>query len=522
MPGGVGGHAEAAKLPTPNATGSIRICLVLAVVAATVLRAAPSPEVLRVREWRAKNERQILAELMQLVALPNLAANREDIARNAGFLTTMFEKRGFQVSQWQTKGSPVVFARRDAANARGTLLFYMHYDGQPSNPKEWTLAGPFSPQAFSGRTPVDLAAGTGAVDPNVRIYGRSTSDDKGPIVAFAAALDGLLATKASIPWSIRVLLDGEEEAGSPNFDATMVRHASDVKSDLAIVVDSPRHPSGLPTVFYGSRGTATATVKVYGATGDLHSGNYGNFTTDPTMALARLLASMKDERGNVAIRNFYDDVVPLTATEQKAIDGIPNIDGTLLEEFGLARPEHPDSRIEAQHNRPTLSITGIESGAVYTGTRSAIPGSASARIEMRLVKGLSADKQLDRLVAHVREQGFHVIDSEPDDAARRQYSLIARVTRGSGGFPIGKTSMDDARTAIAVRAIRSLDQRVVQLPTIGGSLPFATFSDTLALPAIGLAVVNFDNNQHAVNENIRVGHLWEAIDIFAALLTMQR
>ena len=143
------------------------------------------------REWRAKNERQILAELMQLVALPNLAANREDIARNAGFLTTMFEKRGFQVSAVETKGSPVVFARRDAANARGTLLFYMHYDGQPSNPKEWTLAGPFSPQAFSGRTPVDLAAGAGAVDPNVRIYGRSTSDDKGPIVAFAAALDGL-------------------------------------------------------------------------------------------------------------------------------------------------------------------------------------------------------------------------------------------------------------------------------------------------------------------------------------------
>ena len=164
-----------------------------------------------------------------------------------------------------------------------------------------------------------------------------------------------------------MLLDGEEEAGSPNFDATMVRHASDVKSDLAIVVDSPRHPSGLPTVFYGSRGTATATVKVYGATGDLHSGNYGNFTTDPTMALARLLASMKDERGNVMIRNFYDDVVPLTATEQKALDDIPNIDRTLLEEFGLARPEHPDSRIEAQHNRPTLSVTGIESGAVIHG-----------------------------------------------------------------------------------------------------------------------------------------------------------
>ena len=319
-----------------------------------------------------------------------------------------------------------------------------------------------------------------------------------------------------------MLLDGEEEAGSPNFDATMVRHASDVKSDLAIVVDSPRHPSGLPTVFYGSRGTATATVKVYGATGDLHSGNYGNFMTDPTMALARLLASMKDERGNVAIRNFYDDVVPLTATERKAIDDIPNIDGTLLEEFGLARPEHPDSRIEApaqpadaQHHRHRVrrriyrnairdSRLGLGAHRDAAGERPERGQAAGSPGCARPRAGIPRDR---RRAGRCRETPVFV------DRARHARRR---------GFPIGKTSMDDARTAIAVRAIRSLDQRVVQLPTIGGSLPFATFSDTLALPAIGLAVVNFDNNQHAVNENIRVGHLWEAIDIFAALLTMQR
>jgi len=489
----------------------------------SLLLAAPSPDVLRVREWRTKNERQILGELMQLVAVPNLAANRADIARNADLLTAMFEKRGFTVSRWDTKGSPIVFARRDAASPRGTVLFYMHYDGQPTNASEWTIGAPFSPAAFSGKTPVDLQAGTGPVDPDVRIYGRSASDDKGPIVAFLAAVDGLIAAKAAIPWSVRVVLEGEEEGGSPNFDAAMREHAADVKSDLAIVVDSPRHPSGLPTVFYGSRGTFTATVTVYGAIGDLHSGNYGNFVTDPAMALARLLASMKDARGNVTIRNFYDGVEPLTPTEERAIDEIPNIDAKLLEQFGLARAEHPDSRIEVEHTRPTLSITGIESGAVHTGTRAAIPASAAARIEMRLVKGLSAETQLDRLVAHIREQGFHVIAAgatEPDAATRRTYPLIARVVRSSTAFPVGKTSMDDPGTAIAVAAIRSLDQPVVRLPTIGGSLPFATFTDTLALPTIGLAVVNFDNNQHAVNENIRVGHFWEAIDIFAALLTV--
>jgi acetylornithine deacetylase/succinyl-diaminopimelate desuccinylase-like protein len=488
---------------------------------AATLSAAPTPEVLRVREWRARNEGQILTELMQLLALPNVAANRADIAKNADLLTTMFERRGFQVSRWETKGSPIVFAKRDVPNARGSVLFYFHYDGQPSDPKEWTRGAPYTPAPYLGDKAVTLTAQSTGVDPNVRIYARSASDDKGPIVAFLAAMDGLIATKAAIPWSIRVVLDGEEEAGSRNMNSTMLEKAAEVKSDLAVIVDSPRHPSGLPTVYYGARGGSGAVIKVHGAIGDLHSGNYGNFVTDPAMALAKLIATMKDENNNVTIKGFYDDVVPLTATERRAIDEIPNIDQKLLEEFGLARQEHPESRIELQHNRPTLSVLGLEAGQVYSGTRSAIPGSASARIEMRLVKGLTPQKQVDLLIAHIREQGFHVVDKEPDMATRRKYPLIAQVTRGGGGgLGIAKTSMDDPVTSRAADAIRALNQRLVQLPTIGGGLPFGVFSDSLALPTIGLAVVNFDNNQHAANENIRVGHFWEAIEIFAALVTM--
>jgi acetylornithine deacetylase/succinyl-diaminopimelate desuccinylase-like protein len=478
---------------------------------------------LRVREWRGKNEGRILTELMQLLVLPNVAANRADIAKNADLLTSMFERRGFTVARWETKGSPIVFARRDVPNARGSVIFYFHYDGQASDAKEWTRGAPYSPSPFLGAKPVSITADSAAVDPDVRIYARSASDDKGPIVAFLAAIDGLAATKSNVPWSVRVVLDGEEEAGSRNFNATMLEHAADVKSDLAVIVDSPRHPSGLPTVYYGSRGGSSATIKVHGAIGDLHSGNYGNFVTDPAMALSKLIASMKDANNNVTIKGFYDDVVPLTASERRAIDEIPNIDQKLLEEFGLARQEHPESRLELQHNRPTLSVLGLEAGNVYTNTRSAIPGSASARIEMRLVRGLTPAKQVDLLIAHIREQGFHVVEKEPDMATRRKYPLIAEVTRGgAGGLGIAKTSMDDPVTSKAANAIRALNQRLVQLPTIGGGLPFGVFSDSLALPSIGLAVANFDNNQHAANENIRVGHFWEAIEIFAALVTMQR
>ena len=496
-------------------------CL-FAITTTVSMRAAPTADVLRVREWRAVNEKQILAELFQLISLPNLAANRADILKNADLLTAMFEKRGFAVMRFETKGNPVVFARKTSPAAKGTITFYIHYDGQASDPKEWTRGAPFAPAAYKGDTRVDLQSISGPIDPDLRIYGRSASDDKGPIVALLAAVDGLASANATLPWNINVVLDGEEEGGSPNFTPAMIANANRVRGDIAVVVDSPRHPSGLPTVYYGSRGGASAVIKVYGATGDLHSGNYGNFVTDPAMALAKLLASMKDDKGNVVIKNFYDDVVPLTAAERRAVDEIPHVDQKLLEEFGLMRQEHPESRIELQHNRPTLSILGIEAGNVYSGTRSAIPGSASARIEMRLVNGLSAARQLDRLEAHVREQGFFVINQEPDAAMRRKYPLIARFTRNAGGYGVAKTSMEDPRTVMAANAIRALDHRLVQMPTIGGSLPFSTFSDTLAMPTIGLAVVNFDNNQHAANENLRVGHLWEGIEIFAALLTMQK
>ncbi|MEO8679328.1 MAG: M20/M25/M40 family metallo-hydrolase [Vicinamibacterales bacterium] len=503
----------------------IRRCLAaslaLAAVAVAALIAAPSPEVLRARQWRVAHERQILAELLQLVSLPNIAANQADIAKNADALTTLFERRGFTVSRIATPGSPVVLAERTSAGATRGLTFYMHYDGQPTEAKDWTIGQPFAPAAFVGQTRVDLASGTGPVDPETRIYARAVSDDKGPIVAFLAAIDGLLDGQVTLPWNLRVVLDGEEEAGSPNFTATMKANAARVRGDLAVVVDSPRHPSGLPTVFYGSRGLTGATITIYGPLGDLHSGNYGNFVSDPAMALAKLLASMKDEHGNVAIKNFYDGVVPLTETERRAIDEIPNVDRKLLEQFGLSAAEHPESRIELQHNRPTLSVVGLQSGTVGAGARNAISSSATGRVEMRLVNGLDPNRQYERLLAHIREQGYFIVGTAPDMTIRRSHARIARVTQAENGFPIGKGNMDDPRTAMAANAIRALDQRLVQMPTIGGSLPFDTFSAHLAMPTIGLALVNFDNNQHAINENLRVGHFWEAIDIFAALLTMK-
>jgi len=258
------------------ATSRAAFAAFLIVTAIVVPSAAPSSDVIKVREWRARNERKIVAELMQLVSLPSMASNKADIIKNADALTAMFEKRGFAVKRIATPGSPVLVADRIASPARGALTFYMHYDGQPTEAKDWTIGQPFTPSAFKAGAKFDVLAGTGPVDVDARIYGRAVADDKGPIIAFLAAIDGLLDAKVALPWTLRVVLDGEEEAGSPNFEAAMIANAATVRADLAVIVDSPRHPSNLPTVFYGSRGVAGVEITVYGATGDLHSGNYGN------------------------------------------------------------------------------------------------------------------------------------------------------------------------------------------------------------------------------------------------------
>jgi acetylornithine deacetylase/succinyl-diaminopimelate desuccinylase-like protein len=175
-----------------------------------------------------------------------------------------------------------------------------------------------------------------------------------------SAVEALKATAGGPTWNVRVVLDGEEEAGSANFRRFAEARPQALKTDLAITLDGPRHPSGRPTVYFGVRGGAGVTITVYGAAGDLHSGNYGNWAPDPSVALAKLLASMKDDHGRVTIQDFYRDVGPLTAAERQALNEAPDVEAVLARDFGVARPERPDTRLEVKLNEPTLSILVME------------------------------------------------------------------------------------------------------------------------------------------------------------------
>ncbi|MGE5244234.1 MAG: M20/M25/M40 family metallo-hydrolase [Betaproteobacteria bacterium] len=498
---------------------ALSVCL-----AAAAMAAAPQTPVERVRAWRTAHETSVLGNLFAWLSLPNVAANKADIQRNAEALVRMFGDRHFTAEIVPTAGSPVVFAERRVPGATRTIGFYFHYDGQPVNPREWTHSPPFTPVvvATDGRTlkVEDLHA---PVDSEWRVYGRSASDDKSPIVAFLSGVDALDALGIPLTSNVKVILEGDEEAGSPNLERVIREHGDRIRGDVLMMVDGPRHASGRATLFFGARGIETATITVYGPAHDLHSGNYGNWAPNPALELSRLLGGMKDDHGRILVPGFYDDVTPLTPIERQALDEIPNVAPMLMKTFGFSQPENPDERLEYRHNLPTLNIDAMESGGGVGGQgRTVIPATAAARLDLRLVKTIDPQKQFDRLVAYVRSKGYFLVDGDPDAATRAAHPLIARVTR-SGGYPAGRTPMDVPIAKAVVSAVAgAAGGEIVRLPTIGGSAPFYVFTDVLKVPTIGLSVVNFDNNQHGANENLRIQNLWDAIDSMAALLTMPR
>lgn len=501
--------------------GVVAVACVLALLAPLGARVGAQPSTLGA--WRAAHERAIVDELMTLVAIPNVAGADADLQRNAALLATMFERRGFRVETTNGPGSPVLLASLDAQPSRGIITFYIHYDGQPVNAREWTHCGPFAPCLVGPGGPLAMGPDLRTFDPEWRIYGRSSSDDKAPIVALVNAVDALKATGRAPAWSLRVVLDGEEEAGSANFRQFAANRADALRADLAVTLDGPRHPSGRPTVYFGVRGGAGLTVTVFGARTDLHSGNYGNWAPDPSMRLARLLASMKDDTGRVVVEGFYDDVAPLTATERRALDAAPNVEAALMKEFGVARPERAEDRLERKLNLPTLSILAMEAGGgLDAPPRSAIPSSAAARIEMRMVRNLDPAKQNELVIDHIRRQGYHVVMSrDPTEDERAAHAMIARVDPRRG-TEAARVSMDDPMGRAVVAALTFDGVPPVQLPTLGGSMPFSTFSDALSMPTIGVSIVNYDNNQHGPNENLRLQNLWEGIEMLARIMTMPR
>ena len=479
-----------------------------------------------VRSYRLANEDRIMRELREFLSIPNIASDPANIERNATRLKQMLEARGVETHLLSIEGrGPVVFGKLDTNGATRTVVLYAHYDGQPVNPAEWTDKAPFEPvlrdkpiEANGQRIPFPDAAGAAnSYQDDWRIYARSASDDKSPIVAILAALDALKDKNIPLAVNLKFILEGEEEAGSTHLQKTLQLHKNLLGADLLITADGPIHPSGRPLVFFGNRGDIGLDITVYGPLRSLHSGHYGNWAPNPAMELSRLLAAMKDDQGRVLIPGYYSDIEPLSPLEESALNAMPVNDAELQRELGIAKPDGGGKKLMELLQESSLNIRGIRSGNVGEQATNIVPDRAEASLDARLVKGEDPRKKFSQIASFIRNQGFFIVDREPTLDERREHPLIAKVI-DQGGYRASRTRMDLPVSKALVRVTQeATNGRTVVAPMLGGSVPMYIFED-LGLPWIGVPMVNYDNHQHSADENLRLGNLWQGIETYAVLL----
>ncbi len=466
--------------------------------------------------------RHAIDELVQFVGIPNDALDAADINRNISWLTRQFNDRGFNTTVLPTEGRPIFFAALPVEDEKPTVLLYMHFDGQSVDPSKWDQPNPYkvvlkAPEngGFSARSFDQLEDD---IDYDWRLFGRSTSDDKGPIVMFLNAIDLLRKQKKPIPFNIKVILDGEEEKSSKPLPKAVKQYRDLLTADFLLINDGPVHASGQPTVVYGCRGITSLSITTYGPEFPQHSGHYGNYAPNPGQQLAQLLAGMKDEQGRVTIPGFYQGITIDEAT-LKVLKSVPEDNGKINEYLGIHTPDRVGQFYQESLQYPSLNIRGLGSAWIGENARTIVPATATAEIDIRLVPE-SDGNRLKKLVRdYIGQQGYHVVDSIPTREERLAYPHIVTLREGSVTDAF-RTDLDNAYGNFILNTLgKVFDQPVVQIRIMGGTVPIAPFVNELKIPAFIIPMVNPDNNQHSPNENLRIGQIEYGIRVFYHLLS---
>ncbi|CAE7422717.1 DUG1 [Symbiodinium microadriaticum] len=497
-----------------------RLLIIIAIISSYQGKAQTSIDVFS--DHIEANGSQILKDYQELLSIPNVAVDLPNINRNAAYISNELEKRGVQTKLLRMVGTPpIVYGFLPGENEDRTLALYVHYDGQPVDITQWDTE-PWVPTLKNEAGEIiDIPEKYTDINLEWRLYARSAGDDKGPILSILTALDAMNSQGIKPTSNLVFFFEGQEEAGSRQL-RTYLEDNQDLvdEIDIWMFCDGPIHQSRTPQLVFGVRGSTGMEITVYGPKRPLHSGHYGNWAPVPGQLVSSLVASMKDEDGNVIIEGFYDDVIPPTVAEIEALASMPDVDQQLKSELALGDTEGSEKLYE-RLLYPSLTVRGISSGNVGALTRNVIPSTATVSLGIRLVPGCDPEKMKDLVEDHMKKQGFHIVREDPSDEIRIKYPKVAKVTRG-GGYPAAKTSMDHPLSHQIIQRTRDVAGKdLVLLPTLGGSLPIYLFTDVLQKPAIIVPIANHDNNQHAANENIRVENLWYGIKLMGALMTME-
>lgn len=463
-------------------------------------------------------------EYFELLSMPNDAVVPADVQKNAQWLEAAFRRRGFTTKQLPNAGKPLVYAEFGTAPPQArTVLFYMHFDGQPVLPEQWSQKSPWQPvvkkrNAAGQWEVVDTALLQATpLDPELRVFGRSSSDDKGPIMMFLAAFDALKAAGLQPGVGVKVLLDSEEEKGSPTIGQVVRQNKDLLKSDVVLIHDGPMHASNRGTLIFGNRGNTIVSLTVYGPKSPLHSGHYGNYIPNPAQRLAALLASMKDDDGRVTIPGYYDRV-RLSDADRRILAAVPDDEAAMRRRIGVQRTEKVGANYQEALQYPSLNIRGMQAAAIGDKGANIVPQQATAELDLRTTPETPPDFLVKLIEDHVRSKGYFVTKQAPTDDERAQHDRIASLVVGRGSSA-AYTPIDSPQGAWAYAALRQASgEEPVRIRMMGGSVPTDKLVEELGVPFLIVPLVNPDNNQHSYDENLRIGHYVNGVRTLLTLL----
>ena len=461
-------------------------------------------------------------EFYELLSLQNDAHVPEDIEKNVTWCEAAFAKRGFTTQRMNTATVPLLLAERKVMNPKKTVLIYLQIDGQPVNASQWDQESPWKPtlkeKNSDGKwTIIAYEKLTEKIDRDWRIFARATSDAKGPAMAFLASLDALKELNQEPNFNMKVIMDFEEELGSPHLPAAVSHYKNELAADMLIIFDGPRHVSNQPTLSFGARGICEITLTTFGPRLPMHSGNYGNYTPNPAMRLAQLLATMKDDDGRVIIPGFYDGVI-LSDDDKKILAQVPDDELEIKKFLGIAQPDKIGNNFQESLQYPTLNIRGMDALFIGKEARTLIPATATAEIDIRLVPSSDPKKLIELVRKHVESKGYYIVEKQPTEEERMKYSKIASFKSSISYLAFQTPFNSECGIWLSKAMNRAFEKEPIRLRTSGGSIPISPFIITLGIPAVAVPTVNADNNQHAENENIRVGNYVDAVKTFLAIM----
>jgi acetylornithine deacetylase/succinyl-diaminopimelate desuccinylase-like protein len=442
-----------------------------------------------IKSYIESNQDRFVAELQELVRQPSISAQNIGMEECAQLLTKILEKRGFQVRLLEAGGHPSVYGERKGSSGK-VLLFYSHYDVQPPDPIEAWKSPPFAAEIREGK-----------------IYGRGVSDHKGTIMARMHAIDAIVSIGGKIPSTLKFILDGEEESGSPSLKAIVLQNRELLKADAAFYAGGGKDEKDRPTVRCGHKGMCYVELTSKAANQDLHS-RWAAIVPNPAWRLIQGLRTLKNERDEILIPGFYEEVNPVTADDEAAMRTIPFEVDTIKKNFGLKSLLKDVSGMDALRNflfSPTCNIAGFTSGYSGKGQKTLLPHTASAKIDMRLVPSQRPLDIFEKLKRYLKESGYGDI----------QVDLISTLepARTPVSDPIVRQVVDSTR--------RVYGQDPVVSPIWAGSSPRYLFSkkEYLGIPMVtDTGVSNADSRHHSPNENIRIADYLQGIELMADIL----